>query len=275
MGLNEQAIEAERGEMLTDEQGRALRDIAEGERGTFVLAGSPGMTVESPIAADLDVPVHVAWSRVMAEVEWIGKGYSQGLKYQFRGIDAVLNAVGPALRKHGVVVIPIKVVPEHTVVTSKSGAVMNYCRAVVNYAIIGPRGDVLMAPNELGDMVPIGQSLGEAFDTGDKASTKAQSVALREFYIKALNIPVNEPARDPEHGTQHEMGGPRVPSPEEYAAEIQNDKTSLNRLRQIKEELRADAGRGLTEVELLSGERVTLRALVQQVGMQRSQGGAR
>ena len=50
-----------------------------------------------------------ALSAVMADVRAVAKkekNTSQGGGFFFRGIDAVVNAVGPALRTHGVVVTP-------------------------------------------------------------------------------------------------------------------------------------------------------------------------
>lgn len=227
---------------------------------------------DSGIAADLDVPVHVAWSRVMGEVQWVAKAdrTTSGSTYNYRGVDRVVDSVAPAIRKHGVIVMPVKVTADYTVIQTKSGSSMNYCRAKVAFAIIGPHGDVLSAPNDAGILVPLlGEAIGEGFDTGDKSSMKAQSVALREFYIKALAIPVTRPAADPERGEQHEIAGPRTTSAEEYAAEIQNEATSVNRLQQIKAELFADRRMGTTEVELFSGETVRLVDLVQRVGRER------
>lgn len=231
-------------------------------------AAPPPDIDDSPIRADLGVPVHVAWQRVMAEVQWIGKG-RRADKFMYRGVDDVMNFVAPAIRKHGVIVMPVKVEPEYTVINTKSGSAMNYCRAVVSFVVMGPCGDVLSVPNDAGILVPlIGQAVGEGFDTGDKSSMKAQSVAQREFYIKALSIQVDRPAADPEHGTQYEIGT-KAPTAEEYAAEIQDEGTSVNRLQQIKAELFADRRMGTTEVELFSGEKVRLVDLVQRVGRER------
>ena len=44
---------------------------------------------------------------VMREISHVGKKErNQAQGFNFRGIDAVVNAVGPALRKHGVLVAP-------------------------------------------------------------------------------------------------------------------------------------------------------------------------
>lgn len=214
----------------------------------------------SGITADMDVSVFVAWSRVMAEVQSVGKGTSKGLNYAFRGIDAILNAVGPALRKHCVTVVPIKVAPTYEVITSKSGAVMNYCRGTVTFAVFGPRGDQLPVPVE---------AAGEAFDTGDKATTKMQSVALRTMYINALAIPVDAPERDTEYGVQHERGVPAPPTPPEYFREIIAESTTVPRLRQIREELNTHPAIGGAIFEV-DGEDITLIKLVAKVGRERA-----
>jgi hypothetical protein len=223
----------------------------------------------SGIPADLDVPVHVAWSRVMGEVQWIAKANrtTSGSQYSYRGVDLVLDAVAPALRKHGVIVMPVKVAPEYTVINTTKGSAMNYCRVVAAFAIVGPRGDVLSAPNDAGVLVPLlGEAIGEGFDTGDKSSMKAQSVALREFYIKALAIPVSRPAADPEHGVQHEIAGPKAPTADEYASMIIDERVTLPRLQQIKAELTADRAMGAATVEVFGGEPARLIDLVQRVG---------
>lgn len=246
---------------------------AAAEAGRIARASGPDPDVEdSPIRADLDVPVWVAWGRIMADVQWIAKAdrTTSGSTYNYRGVDRVVDAVAPAIRKHGVIVMPVKVTPEYTVINTKSGAAMNYCRVTASFAIVGPRGDVLSAPNDAGIMVPLlGESIGEGFDSGDKSSMKAQSVALREFYIKALAIPVSRPAMDPEHGQQHEIAGPKAPNAEEYAAEILDDATSIQRLQQIKAELIANRAMGVTEVEPPGMDKVRLIDLVQRVGVAR------
>lgn len=54
------------------------------------------------------ITVVQALAAVMEDVRAVRKGdRNQQQGYAFRGIDAVVNACGPALRKHGVVVVPI------------------------------------------------------------------------------------------------------------------------------------------------------------------------
>jgi len=188
---------------------------------------------QSDVPADLDASVYIAWSRVMAEVQWIGKDSlraDKGGRYNFRGIDAILNAVGPALRKHGVTVVPVKAEPSYELMTTTGGSRMQRCQVTVSYAVFGPGGD------RMGGDGFVLQALGEAFDSGDKSTPKAMSVALRTLYIEALAIPTDQPEMDPEHGPQHELAAPPEPTAEEYLAEITDRLTSIDRLRRIREE---------------------------------------
>ena len=47
--------------------------------------------------------VHQAWSAVMGEATALGKNQrtDSGQRFNFRGIDDVMNLVGPILRTHG------------------------------------------------------------------------------------------------------------------------------------------------------------------------------
>ena len=86
--------------------------------------------------------VHEAWSAVMAEVQAVRKGdknTQQG--YNFRGIDAVVNAVGPSLRNHGVHVAPVNVAPSWRDVHTSTGKASRECTVVVTYRVTGPQGD--------------------------------------------------------------------------------------------------------------------------------------
>lgn len=278
MGLREQADEA--AAILRQMAGPA-NGAAGGQRFAAggVVAGQPGngspqAELDPGIPAEKEVPVHVAWSRVMGEVLFIAKAdaTTSGNRFNYRGVDRVVDTVAPMLRKHGVIVMPVKVRAEYTTIMTKTGSAMNYCRATVTFAIMGPRGDVLCAPHpETGVFGALfGEAVGEGFDTGDKSSMKAQSVAQREFLIKALSIPVTRPQADPEHGEQYEIAGPPRPTAAQYHAEIMDPGTKVIRLQQIRDELDGDQRMAHTEVEGLDGERIELGRLVRRVGAART-----
>ena len=153
------------------------------------------------------VTVHQAWASVMAEVRELGKDQrhdSPGAKFMFRGVDDVMNAVGPALRRHGVSVIPTKVELRHRDVTTSSGKPSREATVVVLYTIHGPAGDCMP-----------GGSAGEAMDSGDKGTAKAMSVAYWTFLLQALCLPTHD--MDPDAEAHHRGTGP---TPLEQAQQV-------------------------------------------------------
>lgn len=139
--------------------------------------------------------VHQALSKVMAEVQAVRKdSKNQAQRFNFRGIDAVMNAVGPALRKHGVVILPEDVDVHRTNGTTANGKQTAEVVIKVTYRVYGPSGDSIH-----------GKVAAEAMDFGDKAIAKAMSVAYRTFLLQALTIPTDEPDPDSE---SYERGVP-------------------------------------------------------------------
>jgi hypothetical protein len=206
------------------------------------------------------VPVHVAWSRVMADVQSVGKGDrfsapGQG-NYQYRGVDRVLNAVGPALRRHGVMVIPVRTVAAYRDVVTSNNKKMRECTVTVAYSIRGPRGDEMPA-----------ESCGESMDSGDKGTTKACTVAYRNLLITALSIPTRDPRLDAE-ASNHERGEQRF-DPLAYRDEALNPRTSIARLSQMVSELRS-LNRGGTLVKNETGDEEKLGNLILRVKRERT-----
>lgn len=198
------------------------------ERPTIATADLEPIDYVGAIRDAEEAPVHVAWARVMADVQSITKSDRRddtGGHYNFRGVDRVVNAVGPALRRHGVLVIPTRVleVTYREARTSK-GNVMQDCTVRVQWTVRGPEGD---------DLPPM-ESAGQATDTQDKSTAKAMSVAQRVLFLTALHIPTNDP--DVDRG--HERGSAPAPKASDYRDEIADPRTSLGRLRQISGELR-------------------------------------
>ena len=140
--------------------------------------------------ADSTTPtVHEAWLDVMAAVRSVGKDgkyTSKTANYSFRGIDGVVNAVGPALRTNRVHIRPIRIKAEYQQVEAGSNrTLMRECTVTVTYRVTGPAGDYFD-----------GEAQGEALDSSDKGSAKAQSVAYRVFLLQSLTIPTDEPDPD-------------------------------------------------------------------------------
>lgn len=122
-------------------------------------------------------------SQVMAEVGAVRKGDRNSQQnFNFRGIDAVTNAVSPALRKAGVIVTPQVIDYQYGSVTVGSkGTVMGHVKVMVRYTFHAPDG------SSLETVVP-----AESFDSGDKATAKAMSVAFRTCLLQTLCLPTDE-----------------------------------------------------------------------------------
>nr|DAN76969.1 MAG TPA: ERF superfamily protein [Caudoviricetes sp.] len=146
------------------------------------------------------ITVHQALTKVMGDVQAVRKdSKNQAQKFNFRGIDAVMNAVGPALRKHGVTILPEDVEVHRSNGTTANGKQTAEVVIKVTYRIYGPSGDSIH-----------GKVAAEAMDFGDKAVAKAMSVAYRTFLLQALTIPTDEPDPDGEsfeRGVPNGIGG--------------------------------------------------------------------
>jgi hypothetical protein len=136
---------------------------------------------------------------VMNEITAVGKdGRNTSQNYNFRGVDAVVNAAGPAFRKHGVVPMPRVLSSERaTVEVGKNRSLMREVVLKVAYDFHGPAGDVLTAEVE-----------AEALDSGDKATSKAMSVAYRTALLQVLAIPTDDP--DPDSVSYERAAVPEV-----------------------------------------------------------------
>ena len=208
------------------------------------------------------IPVHLAWLRVRREIRSINKGekYEEGrTRYAYRGADTVVQYFGPVTLKHGVNVIPVKVDASYGSKQTKSGSTMRECTVVVTWDIVGPKGDKLTL-----------QTAGEALDTSDKSTTKAQTVALRTLLLTGGLIPTGD--RDPDAERLDRGIDAPARTAESYRDEIVDSKTSPGRLQQIGYELgnlRMLNHKVTNEV----GDQETLDALGRRIYVERTGGG--
>ena len=154
-------------------------------------------------ADETPVGVQQALVAVMLRVQGLGKhqrNTAPGGNYTFRGIDAVMNAVGPVLREVGLVVLPnVREYAYGEILTGKDRRPMGHARVVVDYTFHAADGSSLTC-----------SAAGEAFDAGDKATPKAMSVAFRTALLQALCLPTDEP--DPD-ASSYDRAPRRQPDP--------------------------------------------------------------
>lgn len=123
---------------------------------------------------------------VMAEVQAVAKkDRNLQQSFNYRGIDAVMNKVGPALRNAGGFILPRVLETKTNTAQTAKGGTLNVVYLTVEFGIYGLDGDPI-----------VGTVAAEAFDSGDKATSKAMSVALRTFLLQVLALPTDEPDPD-------------------------------------------------------------------------------
>ena len=124
---------------------------------------------------------------VMADINAIGKDRrNQQQGFQFRGIDDVMNELHGSLSKCGVFVLPNVLEETRTTGKTARGGDMFYTRLKIKFGFYAEDGSHV-------DAVVI----GEAMDTGDKASNKALSIGLKYAMLQVFCIPT-EDEKDPD-----------------------------------------------------------------------------
>lgn len=191
-----------------------------------------------------------AIAKVMAEVTSVSKDdqFSGGqTRFAYRGVDRVVKALSGAMRKHGVVMLPVcTAVPEYLQVATSQGKPASMVRVLVTYRIYGPAGDYVEAA-----------APGEAMDSGDKAVSKAMSVAWRTALLQVFFLPTEEPDPDSEG---YELGKAHTPAPQSPAIQ------RLNQYDQKEEAMRAQWAEAIKDA---AGHKPTLQKLWQQATAQR------
>lgn len=151
--------------------------------------------------------VYEALLDVRRDVGAIGKeSRNSHFGFNFRGIEEVLNAVGPALLAHGVHCFPRLLNLDSRDVTTKKGEKNREVTVTVEYHYVGPGGDEFVV------VVP-----GEAADAGSSGVSKAMSVALRIAHLQALQIPTA--MTDPEAGSIERGEDPTLQIKKQIVAE--------------------------------------------------------
>lgn len=126
--------------------------------------------------------IYGAIHAVMESIGAIGKddvNKSQGFKY--RGIDAVYNALSPALIKHKVFVVPEVLEQTREERQSSQNKALIYSICKVCYTFYAEDGSNVQAV-----------VVGEGMDSGDKATNKAMSVAFKYACFQVFCIPTEE-----------------------------------------------------------------------------------
>jgi hypothetical protein len=147
--------------------------------------------------------VHGAMAAVMGEIGGVAKGReNKQQNYMFRGIADITKAAQPLLAKHGLHLVPHRVVKETKRLreTAKGGTMMHIVQRI-EFRFYHQDGSWVSC-----------ETTGEAMDSGDKASNKCMSAALKYALIIAFCIPEEDPEADTENNSP-ELAPPKQQPP--------------------------------------------------------------
>lgn len=154
----------------------------------------PDQTAVKPaqlVPAKSDKPtIHEAILGVMMDIGRIGIAKSSKNReqnYDFRGIEQAMNMMAPIIRDRGITIEPNYSDLQIGEKATKSGGSMRLVTIKGTFKFTGPAGDSITS-----------SYYGEGMDSGDKAVTKAQSVAFRTALFQQFIVPTM--AIDPETG---------------------------------------------------------------------------
>lgn len=144
-------------------------------------------------------------AKAMSKIGAIGKdstaqNYSGKVMYKFRGIDAVYNALNPVMAELGLFVVPEVLEQTREERQSTNGGNLIYSILKIRFTLYAPDSSNVSCV-----------VIGEGMDSGDKASNKAMSVALKYAMFQLFMIPTEEMI-DPDAETHETTGGAREPA---------------------------------------------------------------
>lgn len=126
--------------------------------------------------------IYAAIAAVMHDVGYVSKdSYNEGQRYKFRGIDATMNAMHPAMVKNGVFVTPEILEMSREERAGRNGGILVYSIAKVRYTFYTADGSSVTAT-----------VMGEGMDSGDKSMNKAMSAAYKYALFQTFCIPTEE-----------------------------------------------------------------------------------
>lgn len=136
--------------------------------------------------------IHERMAAILAGLPAIGKdSFNQGLKFNFRSIDNILNELNPLLEKHGVFVLPEVIDLKMSSRPTKNGEA-TVAVVTVAYHFSADDGSEVVAV-----------SVGEGQDSGDKAVSKAMTMAFKTCLGQTFAIATEE---DPDGEDQTSAG---------------------------------------------------------------------
>ena len=208
--------------------------------------------------------IYALIGQAMREIGAVGKdsvNQTQGFKY--RGIDAVYNALNPVMSKYGLFIVPEileqnreerttvkKVWDSDTKSRVDKASTLIWSILKIRFTMYAPDGSNVSAV-----------VIGEGMDTGDKATNKAMSIALKYAAFQMFMIPTEETTIDPD-SESHEVE-PKKPAAkqEEKPAKPAADVTKTTTVPALQKAV--DTASGNPVLTFLAKERAQLAEMRQ------------
>lgn len=131
--------------------------------------------------------IYESIAAAMADIGAVGKNSrNKDQGFMYRGIDAVMNAINPALTKNKIFIVPEVLEQTREERKSAKGTNLIYSICRVKYTFYAEDGTSVVAT-----------VIGEGMDTGDKATNKAMAIAYKYACFQVFCIPTEE-MRDPD-----------------------------------------------------------------------------
>lgn len=143
--------------------------------------------------------IYQSITAIMKEIPAIGKNKRNAQQgFAFRGIDDVMNALQPLLSKHNVFIVPeiLEQIREERTTTKGSTLIYSICK--IKYRFYAEDGSYIEAV-----------TIGEGMDSGDKATNKAMSIAMKYALFQVFCIPTEE-MKDPDSETPEPTTSPVI-----------------------------------------------------------------
>lgn len=178
--------------------------------------------------------IYSAISNVMKDVGAVGKDKKNPQQnYKYRGIDDVMNALQPAMIKHGIFVVPNVISHEREERKSSKGGLLIYSVLTINYKFYAEDGSFVEAT-----------VVGEGMDSGDKATNKAMSVGFKYACFQVFCIPTEEMI-------DSEVDSPQPEMKQQQAQQTPPVNDMANQIRQLAQQ------NGVPEIEICNQGNVT------------------
>lgn len=145
--------------------------------------------------------IYEAIADIMKEGCTIGKSkFNPQQKFNYRGIDDVMNTFQPLLSQRGIFLVPEVLEHHREERATKNGGNLIYSVLKVKYTFFATDGSSVSAV-----------VIGEGMDSADKSSNKAMAAAMKYAMFQVFCIPTEE-MKDPD-GESHPDNTPAPPPP--------------------------------------------------------------